>query len=407
MRNQAWQKRAVIDEIRKQGESTRPEISRAAGLSLPALTTLTRELLDSGLVVQNGYRRAPRGRHAATLQINPSLCSVVGLHLTPRRLAGVVANARGEVRLERQATFIELTGSADAIDCVKKLARELLAVADRDGAICGVASLGIGLSGLVRKDRRTSREFPGLADWEDVPLGGVLAEEFGVPTVLMNDVRAATLAEHRAGAAKGIDDFLYLHMGRGMGMGIVAGGELYTGGNNFAGELGHCVVDPEGPICFCGNYGCLESLVAPSALVSQCVEAMSKGVQTSAGAEPGDVTIFKLLQAANEGDRLASNIVTAAGQHLGRLIANLVNLLNPSAVVLGGFFAAPEARLLNRATLQEFRSKVIPVLRDETIVKRALLGQNAAALGAVMSALDEFFGPGSAEMDRLLGKRSS
>jgi len=401
------QKHAVIDYIKRHGEATRPEISRATGISIPTLSTLTRDLIQGGFITRDGYQIAPRGRRADKLIVNPVLCYAIGIQLSTTTLSGVVTDARGGVVRRMEVDDYKPEGQAVIVDALKKMVRELVAEANKREPVAGIAGIGVGASGLVRKDQKTSRFFPALTEWQDVPLGDILSEEFGVPVVLMNDVRAATLAEYYYGAARGVDNTIYIHMGRGMAMGIMADGRLYTGGNNYAGEIGHVVVEPQGPVCFCGNYGCLESLVAPSALVRQCVEALNKGVRTAAGSTPQEITVWSLLRAANQNDNLASKIVTAAGRHLGLALANLINVLNPTLVVMGGVLAAAEAAGFRTVTVEACRGSVLPLVRPETEFRPAELGAQACAVGAASAVTDKFFEGASSRLASLLERQSS
>ena len=396
------QKYAIIDQIRKSSEMTRPEISQRTQISLPTLSTLTRDCIGAGLITREGYLPAPRGRHADKLIINPDLCRAIGIQLSSTRMSGVVTDARGAVTSEREAADYKPNSVEVILAALKEIARELLDRAGGQKMVSGIAGLGVGVSGLVRKDQKTSREFPELAEWRDIPLGEILSREFGVPAFVLNDVHATTLAEYRFGAAQGISDFIYLHMGRGMAVGIMADGRLYTGGNNYAGEIGHVVVDPQGPVCFCGNYGCLESLVSPSALVAQCAEALGKGARTAAGKSAEEITIWSILRAANEKDRLAMNIITSAGRHLGLVLANLINVLNPSLVILGGVLAAPESEFFRATIIEAFRASVLPLVRPETEVRSAALGSQACAIGAAGAVLDNFFREDSPRLAALL-----
>ena len=396
------QKYEIVGRVRKANNITRPEISQGTRISLPTLSMLTRDLIGAGLIARDGYLSSARGRRADKLTINPDLCRAIGIQLSTTRLSGVVTDARGTVIKETDTADYKPRSVESILAALKKIARELLDHANGAKTVSGVAGIGVGASGLVRKDRKTSREFPELAEWKDVPLGEILSQEFGVPALVLNDVHATTLAEYHYGAARGVGDFIYLHMGRGMAVGIMADGRLYTGGNNYAGEIGHVVVDPQGPVCFCGNYGCLESLVSPAALVAQCVEALGKGVRTTAGGSAEEITIWSLLRAANEKDRLAMNILSSAGRHLGLVLANLINVLNPSLVVLGGVLADPQAEFFRATAVEAFRSSVLPLVRPETDVRTAVLGSQACAIGAAGAALDDFFGEDSPRLAALL-----
>jgi glucokinase len=240
-----------------------------------------------------------------------------------------------------------------------------------------VVAAGIGAAGLVETASGRLRFAPNIA-WRDVDLPAALVT-LGVPVVADNDCTAATFGEHRAGAARGLDDVVYVGVGTGIGGGIVSAGRILRGANGFAGEIGHIVVEPGGIVCGCGNRGCWETVASGSAV-------------TRLGRERLDPSIdgYGVAAAAHDGDQVARKILAEVGHRLGQGIAGLVNVLDPTIVVLGGgavagagdFLLQPARAALDGAVEGgEFRPAV-PLVP-------AALGRDGAAIGAALWALEE------------------
>jgi len=207
-------------------------------------------------------------------------------------------------------------------------------------------------------------------------------------------VQAATLAEFRYGAARGVDSFVYLHIGHGIRVGMVVDGKVFHGVHGRAGELGHVVVEEGGPICYCGNYGCLESLASPRAIVNQAREAMGKGVESSiapfARGDASGIHIDAVLEAAADGDRLAINLLERAAAHIGRVVANLTNILDPSMFILAGKLAIREGPLVE-VIERVFRRMAMPAARDTVEIRKSAFAESPCARGAATLVFDRMF----------------
>lgn len=381
------QKYQIACMIRERGITSRLDISKAIGVALPTVSTLVRDLIRGGLVREDGYGESAGGRKPAQLKLDPDFAGAIGIELTTTRVAGALVDLTGAVRLSEQAPRPEAYQRQAVLDAVFAIIERLL---ERVEGL-PIRGLGVGISGLVDRTGRVSRELPQADDWEDVPLAELLEERFGLSSVLLNAVHAATLGECRFAPGGQHENMVFLHMGRGIAVGLIANGRLYQGATGNAGEFGHSVLKPDGPICFCGNRGCLECLASPAAIVAQCREAIAKGVRSEiAQGDPEALTLDAVLAAAGAGDRLAANVIEEAGQHIGDALANLVNVLNPDALMFGGLLArGPNA--LSEAIERSFRGKVLPLLRDETQVVLSRLGEQAATQGAAAMVFDRLF----------------
>ena len=201
----------------------------------------------------------------------------------------------------------------------------------------GAAGIGVAMKGYV--DVKTGITIAsGNLGMKNVPVGPYLAKRFGVPVRVANDVQVATTGEMLYGAGRDYKDFIYLNVGTGIAAGMVLDGRLYGGASNLAGELGHMTVDRDGPQCPCGQKGCLEEIVSGPGIVAQARIAVSQypGSVLAPLAESGQLTASKVFALADRGDEAAMGVLRKTAEYLGDGIVNLINLLNPAAVILGG-----------------------------------------------------------------------
>ena len=248
------------------------------------------------------------------------------------------------------------------------------------------AAVGVAVPGVVDMAGGRVLFLPNVAgDWEGHPLTAVLEGALGCPCALLNDGRAATFGEFQLGAGRGCRHLALVAVGTGIGGGIVVDGRLVLGGAGHAGEVGHQLLDPSGPLCGCGQRGCAEALASGRALRVAAARALAEGRVSALGDGPGGLdalTPRRVAEAALQGDRLASELLAAQARCLGLLVANLVLLCNPERVVVGGGVALAGAPLLDgiRETLA---ARCGWYLRHAPVeVVPAALGPLAGALGA-------------------------
>jgi glucokinase len=252
-----------------------------------------------------------------------------------------------------------------------------------------VTAVGVGAAGLVEAGTGILRFAPNLV-WRDAPIRDVVARATGLPVVVDNDCTAGAYGEFRVGAARGVNDVLYLGVGTGIGGGLILAGSLYRGAHGFAAEAGHIVVEEDGPLCGCGNRGCLETVASGRAITREGRAAAREHppLAARAGGDPDAVTGPIVVEAARDGDAVARGIVEEAGRRLGVGIAGLVNVLDPELVVVGGGVAGAGDLLLEPAR-RAFRQTVEGfAYRPDVPIVEAALGTDSVAIGAALLALD-------------------
>lgn len=275
-------------------------------------------------------------------------------------------------------------GAARVVGNMALAAEALIMWADRSGA--KATALGVGSAGLV--DRGVVRNSPNLPGWQGaVPLGRLLAKRLSkhrLAITVENDVNVFVLAEQRLGAARGLENVIGLTLGTGVGGGIVADGRLYRGATGGAGELGHMVIKHDGPRCNCGNTGCLESLVGSQAIVKRYNDLRFRAHMRM----EGSITVKEIAGRARRRDRQAVLALAETGRLLGIGLANIANIFNPQAVVIGGG-VAQAGRLILKPAIDEMRRRAMPYNVKGIKVLQASLGPMAGAMGAALVSIKD------------------
>jgi glucokinase len=313
---------------------------------------------------------------------------VVGVDLGGTKILSAVFD--GKLRLlsrEKKNTRPEL-GAEGVLDRVAECVSEALAAAAVPHS--AIAAVGVGVPGMVDQARGVVKIAPNLG-WHDLPLVKLLERRLHFPAALINDVQAGTLAVKHQGAGRKLQNFVCMFIGTGIGGGIVLNGELYRGSGGMAGEIGHMVVVPEdGPKCGCGNCGCMEAVASRGAIVRRVVAAMEKGRKSKVwDLCDGDMTRVRsriLAEAYREGDKLARKVIDDACDYIGIGAANLINVLNPQAVILGGgLMEALGEKLLPRIR-KSAMAHVIGATPERVRVLDSGLGDDAGIIGAALAA---------------------
>lgn len=309
---------AVLRAIALHGPISRADLTRLLGLSGPTVTLVTKDLLANGIVHEVDRAPSSGGRPATLIQIVSTAALAMGVKLAPDRIVGVLVDLAGEV-VRRFEEPMHATGD-EAVERLYAFLRANLPAGD-----VPLIGIGVGLPGVVAPgaDGVTSSS---LLHWDDLPLAAVLSEALGAPVVLDNDVNTLAVAETLVVRDPQVSDFLVVTIGRGIGLGMVVHDAVYRGASG-AGEFGHVVIDPLGPICECGNRGCLEAHIGDPALLSRA---------RVMGLLEADSGIDDLRLLAETGNPGAIGIFGDAGRLLGQHIANLVNVLGPGLVLVSG-----------------------------------------------------------------------
>ncbi|HOX40456.1 MAG TPA: ROK family protein [Candidatus Brocadiia bacterium] len=387
--------------VRDSDYPSRADLAAHLELGPPAITALVGELIKRGVVMEDGSAESKGGRRPTRLALAPEYACAIGAELSQSHVRAAKIDFRGRV-VGRNTHPNPRRGDAGAmLDALREVVKPLISDAGRT-----LVGIGVGVSGIVDRASGVVASFPGIASWRDVSLARELGSRTGCHVQIENLVRAATLGELRYGNGRSFRNFVYVHMGMGLGLGMVFGGRIHEGAAFQAGEFGHMVIIEDGPVCYCGNFGCLESVASIWAMVRQAHDAMDKGVRSRLEELRNETdfekTVSIIFSAAKEGDRLAVNIVQRTFRHLGMAIANVVNLLNPEAVILGGALAVQDGAAQDELAGQ-IRAHVLPGVQPSVRILPAGLGHDAYCLGAAALEFDNLMSDGRT----LLSKRLS
>jgi len=306
-----------------------------------------------------------------------------------KMLVGVVDSDQGTHYESRESS----TGFSEN-EMVEVLARELREARE---ARPGVVAAGLGIPATIDRERGVAINAVNL-EITDVPVRDIMRERVGIPVFVDNDANCAALAEYLYGAGKGARDLVMLTLGTGIGGGLVLGGEIYRGSSGAGAELGHMVIDENGPRCqgSCPNRGCLETFASGTALAREGTAAAGREPGSALGtalAKGEGVSGRTVTEAAIAGDAVAQEVVAAAGRHLGVGLASFANIFDPDVIIIGGGVSAAGDLLLDPAR-EELQARALPPM-NKAPVKLAELGPDAGMIGAAAMALIELDAAGA------------
>lgn len=366
-------------QLRLHGPQSRAELAVRSGLSRPTVVSALAELLANGLVVEH-TERDPRRRVAATgrapgvVALDRLAGVAAGVDVGKRHVRVGLSDLAHQIVAERSVDVAADLPAAQAIDLADQLLEEVLAEAGF--ARSAVLGVGVAVPGPIHAPTGVLGSSTILPGWAGVRAADVLAERLALPVRLDNDANLGALAERIWGAGRDCQDFAYLTLGTGIGCGLVLRDELYRGAGGTAGELGHVVIDPNGAVCRCGNRGCLETIAGTEPLLALLRPAL------------GDLMLSDVVARALAGDATCRRVVADTGAAVGSALATLVNLFNPSRIVVGGALSATGALLLEPLQATMARSAVPSALTDVTVV-RAELHERAELYGAIALVLGD------------------
>lgn len=319
----ALNRRLVLNQLRQFGPLSRVKLAELTGLSSAAITGVTAELIQERFLTEQAVGESRGGRPPILLDLNYQAHQAVGLKLMEDRLEAVLTDLATRV-LRRESRFLRGRSPHDVAEQAAEVTATLLAHADLSAS--HLVGIGMGLPGVIDANKGLCVQSP-ILGWRNVPIAALIADRVGVPVWVDNDVNAFAAAERLFGHGKRARSFVTVTVGRGIGAGLVLDGRIYRGRQGGAGELGHTVVEPGGRPCECGNRGCLEAYASEPSLLARFAEQHPH-------AAPADLPgLLALLSAEHP---TAQALVADAGRRVGYALANLVNVLNPELIVLGG-----------------------------------------------------------------------
>lgn len=363
----------VLRAVRMAGSLTQAEIARSTGLSAATVSNIVRELKESGTVVVTPTSSG--GRRARSVSLSADAGIVVGVDFGHTHLRVAVGNLAHRVLAEESEPIDVDASAAQGFDRAETLVERLLAQTGfRSDKVIGV---GLGVPGPIDVETGAIGSTAILPGWTGVEPGRELTSRLGMQVYVDNDANLGALGELVWGAGRGLSDLAYIKVASGVGAGLVISGQIYRGPGGTAGEIGHITLDESGPVCRCGNRGCLETFVGSRYLLNLL----------NASHGPG-LSVPRVVQLAQRGDLGCRRVIADVGRQIGTGVANLCNLLNPRRVILGGDLA--EAGELVLSPIRESVARyAIPSAARQLSVVPGTLGGRAEVLGALALVMSE------------------
>jgi predicted NBD/HSP70 family sugar kinase len=378
--------------VRARGPISRVGIYEQTKLRRSTISLLTRELLGEGHLIEVGRFDNPIGRKQILLQINPNYGFLVGVEFDDKQMTAGLMDLQPTVL----STFTEATvlehGQQGLIDQILAAIRRTIKSSGRP--VSELLGIGIADPGLVNTRSGVTASCSTIDFWSDVPLQAAIEQEFKVPTLVESKTRAKTIAERMLGGGEKQPNMIYVEYGTGIGSGVVVDGHLLYGQDCGAGEIGHTNIVRGGPTCKCGSNGCLEAVAGARAIEAHARKALSEGVSSQvlamAQGDPAQITSWMVFEAAAAGDKLCSNILSEISEDLAIALGNLVNLFNPSVIVLDRRLQLMGDEFLTLLS-RNIRSHALSASAQSLQVRFAHLERDTSLLGVGLEVLEKHF----------------
>ena len=382
-----FNKHAAIDLIRFAGKGvSRTDIAEMLGLTRAGVTIIVNDLLDSGIILETNSRSTPSGRPPVVLELNPEYGFVAAIDMGATHLSVAVADFSARIIQEIEQSF-EIDDGPEK--CLKEVTHALQETVKKCGIqIKDLSAVGISVPGPVVTDAGMVMAPPIMPGWDRVPIRDTLEKLWKVSVTINNDADLGALGEWAFGAGRGEKNLAFIKVGSGIGAGLIIDQQIYVGSTGSAGEIGHLTIDKNGPLCACGNYGCLEAFASGKAIEIQAQQLVESGKRTLlTNSNQTKITVSDVADAARRGDLAAQEIIKRSGTFIGIAIAGLINLINPSIVIIGGG-VAQAGDLLTGPIRQEVRERTLRASEHRVRITTAMLGRRSSLIGALVQAIN-------------------
>ena len=382
-----FNKHSAVDLIRFANTGiSRTDLAEEMGLTRAAVTMIVNDLLENGVILEAESRSIPNGRPPVVLEINPKRGLVAAVDMGATHVNLAIADFSAKIVEEVSLPF-DIKQGPEA--CLAEVKRNLTELLDRYGiSISEIMAVGVGVPGPVIKDAGMVMSPPIMPGWDRFPIRKNLEKEWGCPVSLNNDAELGALGEWAYGAGRGEKNLAFIKVGSGIGAGLIINQQIYGGTTGSAGEIGHITIDENGPLCTCGNHGCMEAFAGGNAIALQAKNLVESGKRTLLSNTPIEkLTAQDVAECASRGDLPSQAIIMRAGTFIGIAIAGLVNLFNPSSVIIGGG-VAQVGDLLTTPIRQAVRERSLHASEQSVHITTAMLGQRSSLIGATVQAIN-------------------
>ena len=381
-------KREIINLLRESSPLYKAEIARSCNLSLPTVMKITDEFIENNLVREIGVAKSTGGKPPTLLEFISTAKYIVGVDVGTTNISVIIMDLAANIVTKTQQKTDPEHNFEHVMEQIVSLVTEGI---DSSGVPREkLLGIGIGVPGLINSDTGEIVFSPDLG-WKRLDMHKTLQSRLGLPVFIDNVTRAMAMGELYFGLGKHGNNFMCINLGYGIGAAVVIEGRLYTGSNGTSGEFGHITVEKDGPLCDCGNRGCLEALASANAMSKQARIAIQNGAQSLllslSNGQPENIDAKLIFEAYQAQDALATTIVAQATTYLGIAIGGIVNFLDPNIIILEGGVSKAGDTLLTPLRA-EVRKHIISGREPHFAISQ--LSDNAAAVGAASYLLEKF-----------------
>ena len=383
----------ILNIIRNNGAATKLELAKNRDVNLTTISKLVNELCFSdNIVVESGEELSTGGRKPKLYVINKSIGHIIGVDIGGCSIRAVITDIAGDVigQLKEKNDF-SYDGTLLIEKVVAMISQLKNSVEITNSALFGI---GMSISGVIDYNEGKSMYCPNINGLNEFPVRSFMESKTGLPVFVDDSVRCMAIAEKHFGAAKEYDNFLFVSLGKGIGVGIYVNGKVYRSSTGLAGELGHITVAEDGPLCNCGNRGCLEAIASGPGIIRRAREGIENGIITSLTSQiAGDfdrLTVEMIAEAAREEDKFAYYIINRTGEYIGIAIAAALNLFGSELVVLGGGVAG-SGDIMTEAIRRTVQLRALGVISSKVKIVESSLDEFIAARGAATKFINILF----------------
>ncbi|MCL6088431.1 MAG: ROK family transcriptional regulator, partial [Actinobacteria bacterium] len=377
----------ILDLIRNKGLITKQQIAKELGINITTVSILINQFKEKDNIIKEiGDGSSSGGRKPKLYMINNELGYIIGIDVGGTNTRGILTDLSGNIIHYLKIKTKAKEGKEAVLNRVISVANEMI----DSSKISKEKLFGIGMSisGIINSYEGVSIFCPNIPGWENYPIRSIMEKEFNLPVCIDDSVRCAAVAEKRFGIAKDHDNFIFISIGKGIGMGAFIDGKIYRGSMGLAGELGHITVSEDGPLCNCGNKGCLEAIASGPGILKRAREGIENGIITSISKEINNnfdnLSMEIISKAANEGDKYAYYLMNRTGEYIGIAIAAALNLFGSDLVVLwGGILECGD--IILDAIKRTVKMRALEFISKRVRIEKTGLGDNIAALGAAQT----------------------
>jgi glucokinase-like ROK family protein len=383
------QQRLIVEYLYRNEKASNPELAKLTQMSSPTINKLITELMELGIVQELGYGDSIGGRRPNLYGINANIRYIISIDIDCRMIKMGVFNLRNELISENLTYFDNIKNKTQVFEGIFEHLDTLLEKLHLEAN--QFLGIGISLPGLI--ETKTGETY------SDLLLDGLSLEEafekrYHLPTFTGNDSRVMALGEQAFGAARNKENVLCINICDGIGMGMIVNGQIYEGKSGFAGELGHINVVENGLLCTCGKRGCLETVASGTALIQHAQKGIAEGKESlileMVEGNLEEIHVSTIIEALKSGDAFAIELISQAGEYLGKGIAGLIHIFNPETIIIGGKVAGAKHYLLDPIQ-QALNKYTIHRIKQDTEIRTSSLEEKVKLLGAVAMVMNKLF----------------